>query len=104
MASRPHQSFYRELGELIRQHRERHEERLTQEELGRRVGLSRTSIVNIEKGRQHPAVHQLYVFAKELKVTPQALLPSWSDDDSWVAQKLPADTDRKIAQWAKKLA
>ena len=94
--------FYRELGDRIRQHRERSERSMTQEELGRRVKLSRTSIVNIEKGRQHLAAHQVYQFAEALKVRPAALLPPM-EDGAWVAEKLPSDVDRKIKQWATKL-
>lgn len=77
---------------------------MTQEELGRRVGLSRVSIVNVEKGRQHLAVHQLYAFAKALNVKPEALLPRPTEGATWIADKLPAGTDKNIAQWAKKLA
>jgi DNA-binding XRE family transcriptional regulator len=94
--------FYRELGDRIRQHRERFERSMTQEELGRRVKLSRTSIVNIEKGRQHLAAHQVYQFAEALKVRPNALLPP-VEDGAWVAEKLPSDVDKKIKQWATKL-
>lgn len=95
--------FYLELGERIRQHRERVGPGMTQEELGRRVSLSRTSIVNIEKGRQHLAAHQVYIFASALKVRPEALLPSHGDDGSFVARKLPADVDKAIIKWAEKL-
>jgi DNA-binding XRE family transcriptional regulator len=95
--------FYAELGERIRRSRERDEHGMTQEELGRRVKLSRTSIVNIEKGRQHLAAHQVYIFAAALKVRPEALLPSQGEDGSFVARKLPADVDKAIFKWAEKL-
>ena len=97
------QRFYRELGERIRQHRERGGQTMTQEELGRRVKLSRTSIVNIEKGRQHLAAHQVYIFAEALKVSPDDLLPAVGKYGSWVAEKLPPDIDKKIVRWATKL-
>lgn len=78
---------------------------MTQEKLGSLVGLSRTSIVNIEKGRQHISLHQLFVFADALKVRPEALLPSPSDGagSSWIAEKLPPGTDTHITAWAEKL-
>lgn len=95
--------FYRELGDRIRRHRERVGQGMTQEELGRRVSLSRTSIVNIEKGRQHLAAHQVYIFAAALKVRPEALLPSQAGDGSFVAGKLPANVDKAIIKWAEKL-
>jgi transcriptional regulator with XRE-family HTH domain len=66
--------MYRAFGHLVRLGRERRE--LSQEELGRLVGLSRSSIANIEKGRHHLVIHQLLAFSKALKVPPEALLPS----------------------------
>jgi transcriptional regulator with XRE-family HTH domain len=66
--------FYRAFGNLVRIGRE--EQNLSQEKLGRRVGLSRTSITNIEKGRHHIALHQLWALATALNVPPEALLPS----------------------------
>jgi transcriptional regulator with XRE-family HTH domain len=104
MANRKHSEFYRDVGDLIRKLRERPDHGMTQEELGRRVGLSRVSIVNVEKGRQHLAVHQLYMFAKALSVKPEALLPRPTEGSGWIVDKLPAGTDKNIAQWAKKLA
>lgn len=79
---------------------------MTQEKLGKIVGLSRTSITNIEQGRQHIAVHQLVQFADALGIAPEALLPALSTaaPSGWVADKLPADTNPEIASWAAKLA
>jgi DNA-binding XRE family transcriptional regulator len=97
-------SLYEAFGKLVRINRERHPD-MTQEKLGSLVGLSRTSIVNIEKGRQHIALHQLFVFAAALKVRPEALLPSPADGtgSSWVAEMLPPGTDKKLTQWAERL-
>lgn len=47
---------------------------ITQEEMAVRVGLVRTSIANIEAGRQRILLHQLYDFAAALKVRPDRLL------------------------------
>jgi transcriptional regulator with XRE-family HTH domain len=49
--------------------------RLTQEALGKRVGLSRTSITNIEQGNQHVGLHMLYALASAVGVRPLELLP-----------------------------
>lgn len=97
-------SLYEAFGKLVRVNRERQSD-LTQEKLGTLVGLSRTSIVNIEKGRQHIALHQLFVFASALKVRPEALLPSPPDNaaTSEVTSKLPRGTDSKLTAWAEKL-
>lgn len=46
---------------------------MTQEELGLKVGLSRTSVVNIEQGRQRVMLDDLLNFAKALKTTPRKL-------------------------------
>ena len=97
-------SLYLAFGNLIRLNRER-TPAMTQEKLGSLVGLSRTSIVNIEKGRQHISLHQLFVFASALKVRPEALLPSPADGaaSSWIAGKLPPGTDKNLTAWAEKL-
>jgi transcriptional regulator with XRE-family HTH domain len=53
----------------------REKRNVTQEELGRRVDLSRTSIVNIEKGRQRILLHQIVDIAGALDAKPGELLP-----------------------------
>jgi DNA-binding XRE family transcriptional regulator len=76
MKKRDLDALYRAFGNLVRLRREQGPNPLSQEKLGRLVGLSRTSIVNIEKGRHHLVIHQLLAFARALKVPPEALLPS----------------------------
>ena len=48
---------------------------LTQTELAASVGLTRTSVVNIEKGRQKMLVHTLHDFAAALGSVVADLLP-----------------------------
>ncbi|OGA48892.1 MAG: hypothetical protein A3F74_27705 [Betaproteobacteria bacterium RIFCSPLOWO2_12_FULL_62_58] len=67
--------FYVEFGRSVRRQRERDDLGLSQEALAKRVGLSRTSITNIEKGRQQIPLHALYTFADALGVDPTSLLP-----------------------------
>ena len=67
------------MGERIRASRQRLHPPLSQEKLGFEVGLSRTSIVNIEAGRQHPPVHVLWTIAEVLRTDLALLLPSTSD-------------------------
>lgn len=50
--------------------------RLTQDALARDIGLTRTSIVNIEKGRQQLLFHTLVQIAHVLKVEPVDLIPN----------------------------
>jgi transcriptional regulator with XRE-family HTH domain len=64
---------YEGLGRLIRARRE--VLKLTQDALASRVGLTRTSITNLERGRQKIQIHTLYSIAAALEVEPALLLP-----------------------------
>lgn len=70
---RPLDDFYEALGANIRAKRE--ELNLTQLELGEQIGLSRTSITNIERGRQRLMADQLLSVADALNTNVDALLP-----------------------------
>lgn len=65
--------IYRVFGSRLRELREG--KSVTQEELARRVDLSRTSITNIEKGRQRVMLHQMVELAQALDADPNALMP-----------------------------
>lgn len=67
-------AFYIEFGRRLR--KARTDAGLSQDLVAKRVGLSRTSITNIELGRQHVALHMLYQFASTLGVQPMTLLPT----------------------------
>lgn len=58
--------IYARLGGIIR--RRRDQIGMTQAELANGVGLSRTSVTNIERGRQPMLVHQLCALANILRV------------------------------------
>ena len=98
------EKVYQAFGKLVRLHRERLDG-MTQEKLGKIVGLSRTSITNIEKGRQHVSLHYIIAIAEALKVRPHVLLPSGVEaaPESRVAKRLPPGTEREIAEWAEKV-
>jgi transcriptional regulator with XRE-family HTH domain len=66
--------FYRHLGELIQ--RARKERKMSQDGLASAIHLKRTSISNIEKGRQKLLVHTLVEIADILNVDLAALLPA----------------------------
>jgi transcriptional regulator with XRE-family HTH domain len=68
--------LYAEFGRIIRVARTRAS--LSQADLGRAVGLSRASVANIEAGRQHVALDQLFDFAQALNYEPIELLPSFT--------------------------
>jgi transcriptional regulator with XRE-family HTH domain len=70
--------IYRVFGSRLKELRE--EKKVTQEELARRVDLSRTSITNIEKGRQRIMLHQFVDLADALQADPSELFPSKSTE------------------------
>ena len=70
----PMERFYKEFGRLLREFRERAQ--LSQLDVSKRVGLSRTSITNIELGRQQVSLHLLFSLASAVGTNPQSLLPA----------------------------
>lgn len=78
-------ALYREFGRALRSARET--AGLTQKDVAGRVGLSRTSVTNIERGSQHIALHQLFLLADAVGVEPDALLP---DGDVALEDLIPA--------------
>lgn len=76
-------AFYTELGANIRKFRLKRD--LSQEQLANLVGLTRTSLTNIEKGRQHPPLHTFCELVEQLKIDFATLLPRP------VAIKAPSD-------------
>ena len=66
--------LYEQLGRTIAKVRE--EKDYSQEKLAKKVRLTRTSITNIERGRQRIQLHTLYMIADILKVELSELLPS----------------------------
>ena len=97
-------SLYRAFGTLVQVHRRRIKG-MTQAKLALRIGLSRTSVTNIEQGRHHVSLHHLFGIAAALQVPPQALLPSRANETgpSRMAAILPPDLDREMVEWADRL-
>lgn len=90
--------LYREIGQRVRVHREA--AGLTQGALARRVGLTRTSITNIERGQQRIPVHVLYDLAETFGVLPDALLPPVPHEtDVGIDGRLPADLSADERRW-----
>lgn len=67
------EDFYTRLGARVREARD--EKDITQESLGLMVSLSRTSITNIEKGRQKLLLHTFLDISSALQISPEHLLP-----------------------------
>ncbi len=81
--------LYKKFGMKLRTARIR--SRLTQEDVAKKVGLSRTSITNIESGRQHIPLHVVYTLASAVGMTPASLLPDELPDQEVISPKLISD-------------
>jgi transcriptional regulator with XRE-family HTH domain len=72
----PERAFYQSFGMMLAEARRRRN--ISQEMLADELGLSRTSVTNIERGRQPIQLHTLYVIARLFSVDVKELLPSWA--------------------------
>ena len=100
------QRLYKEFGRLLRASRTN--KGLTQQDVADRVGLSRTSVTNIELGRQHVTLHMFYLFATALDSSPEDLLPDIKfaspNNDSLAAVLGEAQLDEATKGWINKIA
>jgi transcriptional regulator with XRE-family HTH domain len=87
--------IYIEIGKRIKDMREH--KNISQEELSKKIGLTRTSITNIEKGRQRLLVHTLINIAQELSINVNTLLPSFEEPFNKVLNEL-SDTHKRTVQ------
>lgn len=96
--------LYSEIGEKIRNLREI-KMRISQEVLAGRAGISRPTVVNIEKGRQQITVAQLLMFANILGVRPEQLLPATEKAERSVsiADALPDSLEPSLREWVRSL-
>lgn len=69
--------LYRLVGGRIHELRKR--AGITQQVLAAEVGVSRTSITNVERGRQRLPLHQLLLVADVLRVELRELIPARSE-------------------------
>jgi len=94
-------SFYTALGQRIAEARQR--QRMTQEALASDISLTRTSVVNIERGKQQLLLHTLVQIARALKVSPTDLIPEVSLDGQPVSKVISTFvSDRKGREWIEK--
>ncbi|GJL85791.1 MAG: hypothetical protein DHS20C02_15660 [Micavibrio sp.] len=95
--------LYEKCGGLIKKYRNRLN-KMKQQELADKVGLSRTSVANIEAGKQSVSLHQLYSFAEHLQVDVQELLPDSSSSveggERELRKKLPKGSSEELRDWA----
>lgn len=82
MANPIQEKFYQQVGERITIARK--EAGMKQDALASFLDLSRVSVVNIEKGRQHPSLYQIKEIARILNVSVESLIPDTvaTDDKS----------------------
>jgi|GEM_PF-2308982 len=83
----PQPSMYRDVGKLVRAHRRKR--KLSQATLAQQVGHTRTSVTNIEAGRQRIPLDVLFSMASALHVDIRELLPVG-------VTSLPPDLQKKI--------
>lgn len=85
-------AIYERLGQLVRTIRQ--SRGLTQAELANRVGLSRTSVTNIEAGTQAVTLAGLFELARGLEVDAVDLLPESATAEESISS-LPDDVMRR---------
>lgn len=92
-------SFLTDFGTTVRRLRERRG--MTQAELAERVGLGRTSMTNLESGKQNPPLSLLPVLARALGVEPERLLRETAlpaeGGDTFLASQVHDD---ELRRWA----
>ena len=121
MNSDGEKAFYSTFGRMLAEARRK--KRISQEMLADELGLSRTSITNIEKGRQPVQLYSLYLIARLLQSDVKDLLPSasvfdrperakglsvsrseWLENMNVVLEQSPGDSDADHRRTSNKIA
>jgi transcriptional regulator with XRE-family HTH domain len=87
--------FYLKVGRRIAEIRNG---KMTQEALAKELSLTRTSVINIEKGRQQILLHTLIDIARILQVSPIEFLPGETKN---VMEELLRTKPKKAREWIK---
>jgi transcriptional regulator with XRE-family HTH domain len=78
--------LYQILGRKIKERRE--ELKYSQDDLSKKIkSISRTSISNIEKGRQQTPLHVIYLMCNALDIDIQTILPVFSEIEAQIKSK-----------------
>lgn len=93
------QLLYREFGLALGLARRRRH--LSQEQFGAKVGLSRASVTNVERGRQPVQLHQLYLFAAVLEINVSKLLPPELSSHTGTQSEMEAKNSKYLADLEK---
>jgi transcriptional regulator with XRE-family HTH domain len=91
--------LYEAVGERIM--RARAATGLSQAKLAMQIGITRVSIVNIERGRQRTPLHILWQIAVALDVKPASLVPSPNDV---ATRNAPVQLDPKFVSYIEQAA
>lgn len=86
--------FYNELGDRIKS--ERLKRKITQDDLGSLLDLTRASIINLEKGRHKPSIYQLIVIARFFDIDYTSLIPVASEKQKKKNRATLADLENAI--------
>ena len=89
--------FYKEVGARIQKLRK--EQKMTQDVLASQLSLTRTSITNIEKGRQKILLHTFIDIAHVLRVPLLSLLPTMPGTQASELDLLLKDSPEDINLW-----
>ena len=92
------EKLYIEVGKNIKIARSK--KRMSQAKLAKASYLSRTSITNIEKGRQHLPLHTLYAIANALGINIVELLPDQNlPSEQPLLENVPKNLQPKERNW-----
>jgi transcriptional regulator with XRE-family HTH domain len=96
-SARDPEALYRVFGRRLRDLRKKRH--VPQQELATLSGLNRSSIANIESGKQRVLLHQVLQFAEALRVTVGELVPSTLE----MAQTLKTETGNERHAYLERL-
>lgn len=90
------EEFYIQVGEKIRVQRKNAQ--MDQETLARHLSLSRTTVINIEKGRQRLSLEHAWLAAKVFGISIEDLLPPTEEKtvEEWADEVQKADLSKKM--------
>lgn len=100
-------AFYMHVGEKVRFQRKK--ANMDQETLASHLNLSRTTVINIEKGRQRLSLEHAWLAAKILGIPIEELLPSTETKtvEEWKAEiqkvGVSKQTEKAVLNWISKV-
>jgi DNA-binding XRE family transcriptional regulator len=101
------EAFYSQVGEKVRFQRKK--AGMDQETLARHLNLSRTTVINIEKGRQRLSLEHAWLASKILGISIEELLPSseMKTVDDWKSEiqkvGVSKQTEKSVIKWISKM-